>query len=132
MQDSTNCLSAGACSCNPALKIDSNIGCITDRKNLLYNSQGTACLFSKCQGGLLTACSCSGLSCEFDAKSECECLQSAPVSSSTCSYYSGSGICNSGCSSYAGTNLCTGCKDENAFIGTDKKSFYNPYNIIFQ
>ena len=72
---SSNCLTRDSCSCNFAFKLDSLIGCISESSNINLNLRGEICQYSKCTGGLLKSCGCNTLSCFFEVKTECECLE---------------------------------------------------------
>ena len=78
-------------------------------------------MYSKCKGGILPDCPCSDLACDFNVKTECECLNSAPLISFTCSCYLSTLCCNSGCSVCDSLDLCKECKHSYAQPEADKR-----------
>ena len=128
---SNNCLSGDTCSCNPAIKLDSNIGCVTSETDFNLNAKGQKCTYSQCSGGLLHDCECNSLTCYFSASSHCDCLQKPQVSKSICFCPDGLSCCNPGCSKCQNLNLCTVCQDPNAEVSQDsrcycKKGYFGP------
>ena len=125
--DSNKCLSGSSCSCNPAFKLGSVVGCINEIIDTTKNSDGESCSHSKCIGGVLNECVCDSQSCGFNVKNYCKCPDSNP--GNVCVCLDGKSCCNPGCSRCEGANLCSKCIDENAEVEKDsrcycKKGFY--------
>ena len=118
---SSFCFSSTSCSCNPALKIDSVIGCITDLIETELNSDGIACQVSNCNGGKIMSCNSPTFSSELESKNPCKCLKSNnTVYNERYICHTARLKCNQGCSSFQNDSKCGGCLDNNAFINKNQ------------
>ena len=134
MNGSNNCFNSGSCTCNVALIIDSELGCVSNINEFSLNADGNYCSASNCQGGLLKDCSCSSLSCTYDPKTVCTCpntLQSLP----SCICPDEKSCCNPGCSSCIVPNLCSVCIDSNSHVENNlyckcNSGYYNSSQVI--
>ena len=110
LKTSDFCLSAKSCSCLPEFKLELIQGCISNFYDINLNSENQSCNYSKCVGGKLPECDCSSLSCTFDAKTECACLDYSRIKQEfKCICHENKECCNDRCISCSNLNKCISC-----------------------
>ena len=107
MGSSSECLSGKYCTCNPAIKFNNTVGCVSTTQDLKSNSDGENCLNSNCYGGIIKGCKCISQSCSINADIECQCLNSTNEIIDNCLCPDGVSCCNDGCSKCENPNLCS-------------------------